>query len=102
MWDFNTLTQLADNLPGNSSLQNLALTTANEIMNVFRHDDPSTITKSRKVAEKVFGKGWEEKGAGVYKVMEGNAKVNIWGIGHCELVQIVLLPLDIDHKYRPY
>ena len=52
---------------------------ANEIMNVFDKDDPSSIKKCRQIAEKVFGEGWEQKGAGIYD--EGPEKVNVWGIG---------------------
>lgn len=39
-WDFTTLREIIDNLPGNSPLQNLALKTANEIMNIFDVEDP--------------------------------------------------------------
>ena len=31
------------------------------------------------MAEKVFGEGWEDKGAAIYD--EGPEKVNVWGIG---------------------
>ena len=40
LWDFQTLREIADSLPGNTSLQNKALTVANEIMNVFDVNDP--------------------------------------------------------------
>ena len=82
MWDFNTLRQLADSLPGNHPLQNKGLIVANEIINTFRHDDPNSITKARKVAEQVFGEGWERKGDKIYK--EGHGVVQVWGIGHCK------------------
>jgi alpha-mannosidase len=52
---------------------------ANEIMNAFDKDDPSSIKKCRQMAKKVFGEGWEEKGSGIYD--EGPKKVNVWGIG---------------------
>lgn len=52
---------------------------ANEIMNVFNKNDPSTIKKCRQLAAKVFGEGWEEKGAKVYE--EGPEEANVWGIG---------------------
>jgi len=48
-------------------------------MNVFSKNDPSSIGKARKLAEEVFGEGWEEKGALIYN--EGSEKVNVWGIG---------------------
>jgi alpha-mannosidase len=60
-------------------LQNKALTVANEIMNVFNKNDPATIGKARKLAEEVFGEGWEAKGASIYD--EGPKKANVWGIG---------------------
>jgi hypothetical protein len=49
-----------------NGLQNKAIAVANEIMNIFNKDDPSSIKKCRQVAEEVFGEGWEEKGAGIY------------------------------------
>jgi alpha-mannosidase len=82
MWDFNTLRQIIDNLPGNNSLQNKAIVVANEIMDVFKHDDPGTVSKARKVAEKVLGKDWDTKGEKVYD--EGTRGVRLRGIGHCE------------------
>jgi alpha-mannosidase len=83
LWDFTTLRELVDTLPGNTPLQNKALTVANEIMNVFESRDPVSISKARKSAEQVFGEGWEKKGDGVYN--EGNSKALIWGIGHCHI-----------------
>jgi alpha-mannosidase len=60
-------------------LQNKALSVANQIVNVFNKNDPTTIGKARKLAEEVFGEGWEAKGASIYD--EGSNKVNVWGIG---------------------
>lgn len=74
-----TLRQLIDTLPGNTPLQNKALIVANEIMNVFQKGDPSDIRRARRVAEQVFGHGWEAKGAAIYD--EGSKKPQIWGIG---------------------
>jgi hypothetical protein len=48
-------------------------------MNVFDKGDPSSIGKARKLAEEVFGEGWEGKGAAIYD--EGPQEVNVWGIG---------------------
>jgi len=98
LWDFQTLRELVDTLPGNTPyvryltcwcdvnwrwwwfrLQNKALAAANEIMNVFDKGDPSSVGKARKLAEEVFGEGWEGKGAAIYD--EGPQNVNIWGIG---------------------
>ena len=83
MWDFQTLRELTDSLPGNTSLQNKALKTANAIMNVFEKGDPSSIAHARKVAEEVFGEGWHEKSDSIYE--EGPENAQIWGIGHCHI-----------------
>ena len=48
-------------------------------MNVFNKGDPASISKARKVAEEVFGEGWEAKGSAIYH--EGPQTENIWGIG---------------------
>jgi alpha-mannosidase len=62
-----------------SSLQNKALATCNEIMNVFRSGDAYAIRQARKLAEGVFGEGWHAQGADIYK--EGTTDPQIWGIG---------------------
>lgn len=82
LWDFRTLQQLVESLPGNSMLQNKALAIANSIMNVFDHQDLASIGKSRKLAEEVFGKGWAGKSDNIY---QGHVKEQIYGIGHCHI-----------------
>lgn len=52
---------------------------ANDIMNVFRRGDPADLRRGRKIAEAVFGEGWEAKGAAVYD--EGSKDNRIFGIG---------------------
>jgi alpha-mannosidase len=98
LWDFTALRQLVDTLPGNTpyvlsypfpfiqlnpllyqSLQNKALVVSNAIMNVFDKGDATAVRKARKLAEEVFGEGWEAKGAGIYD--EGDKEAQIWGIG---------------------
>ncbi|KAF8991681.1 glycoside hydrolase family 38 protein [Cyathus striatus] len=96
LWDFQTLTELVDTLPGNTPLQNKALTAANAIMNVFNKGDPSSIRQARKIAEGVFGAGWEDKGADVYK--EGGKKSNVWGIGHCHIDTAWLWPYSVTQQ----
>ncbi|KAF9447763.1 glycoside hydrolase family 38 protein, partial [Macrolepiota fuliginosa MF-IS2] len=96
LWDFQALRELVDTLPGNTLLQNKALTTANEIMNVFKRGDATGITAARRKAEEVFGKGWEAKGAGIYT--EGPAKANVWGIGHCHIDSAWLWPYSVTQQ----
>ncbi|KAG6847892.1 hypothetical protein H0H93_005147, partial [Arthromyces matolae] len=84
LWDFTTLRELIDTLPGNTPLQNKAIVAANEIMNVFKRGDPQGIRDARKVAEGVFGEGWESKGEGIYD--EGSKNSQIWGIGYGHIV----------------
>ena|ERR1700761_2972968 len=97
MWDFETLKQIFRTIPGNTSLGNLALVTANEIMNVFDHKDASSIGKARKLAEKVFGKDWESKGEKIYE--EGPIDdVKMWGIGHCHIDSAWLWPYSVTQQ----
>jgi alpha-mannosidase len=80
LWDFTTLKELVETLPGNTLLQNKALSVANEIMNVFHKGDASDIKQARMLAEQVFGKGWQSKGANIYN--EGATRSQVWGIGY--------------------
>ncbi|KII92975.1 glycoside hydrolase family 38 protein [Plicaturopsis crispa FD-325 SS-3] len=96
LWDFTTLREIVDSLPGNTSLQNKALVVANEIMNVFRKGDPSDVRRARKLAEQVFGEGWEAKGADIYK--EGVKKPQIWGIGYCHIDTGWLWPYSVTQQ----
>jgi alpha-mannosidase len=52
-------------------------------MNVFGKGDTQGVKKARQLAEEVFGEGWEEKGADIYK--DGPERPTIWGIGQCVL-----------------
>lgn len=52
-------------------------------MNAFQKGDPSDIRKGRRIAEQIFGEGWEEKGAGVYE--EGETKAQVVGMGNCHV-----------------
>lgn len=84
MWDFNTLREIVDSLPGNTSLQNKALVTANAIMNAFKTGDSENIKQMREIAEDVFGKGWQAKGPNIYQ--EGPEKAKVVGISYCHIV----------------
>lgn len=81
--DFTTLKEIADTLPGNTSLQNKAISVANEIMNVFDNNDLTSIPRARKLAEEVFGEGWEKKGEHIYH--HGPNRAQVWGIGYCHI-----------------
>jgi alpha-mannosidase len=83
LWDFTALRELIDTLPGNSALQNKALTVANAIMNTFRKNDPDSLKAARKLADEVFGDKWEERGAAIYE--QGPKEAQVWGIGHCHI-----------------
>lgn len=96
LWDFTTLKELASTLPGNTPLQNQAITVANEIMNVFEHGTAADVEKARKLAEQVFGEGWQAKGDGVYK--EGTGEKRIWGIGHCHIDTAWLWPYHVTQQ----
>lgn len=84
LWDFRTLKDLARGLPSDSRLGNKAMSVANEMLNVYRYDDHSTIAKARKVAEKVLGKGWQERGADVF---EGTDDEQIFAMSNCHIGQ---------------
>ncbi|KAH9926632.1 glycoside hydrolase family 38 protein [Epithele typhae] len=96
MWDFQTLRELADSIPGNTALQNKAIVTANEIMNVFDRGDVESIAHGRKLAEDVFGEAWAAKGAGIYE--EGAEKAQVWGIGHCHIDTAWLWPYHVTQQ----
>jgi alpha-mannosidase len=83
LWDFTVLRELIGTLPGESMLQNKALTVANAIMNTFSKNDPDSIPAARKLADEVFGDKWEERGAAIYE--QGPKEAQVWGIGHCHI-----------------
>lgn len=94
LWDFQTLNQIIDTLPGNTPLQNQALVTANAIMNAFKTGRLEDILECRRIAEEgVFGVGWEEKAGDIYKEGPGKEGSKIWGIGHCHIDTAWYVPL---------
>ncbi|KAL8280086.1 hypothetical protein RQP46_007416 [Phenoliferia psychrophenolica] len=96
LWDFRTLKDIASQLPDNSPLGTKCMETANQIMNVFKHDDLSTIKVARKLAEKVFGKGWEKLGAGIYKGDPSDSFT--WGVGNCHIDTAWLWPYSATRQ----
>lgn len=95
LWDFRTLKGLARQLPAESRLANKAMYTANEMLNVFRSEDLSTINKARKVAERVMGEGWQELGADVY---EDTEDVPIWAMSNCHIDTAWLWPFSVTQQ----
>jgi alpha-mannosidase len=101
LWDFTTLHELIDTLPGNSALQNKALTVANAIMNTFRKNDPDSLKAARNLADEVFGEKWEESGEAIYE--QGPKDAQVWGIGHCHIdtawcASLVSLPMGVTKR----
>ncbi|KAH9037516.1 glycoside hydrolase family 38 protein [Lactarius pseudohatsudake] len=96
LWDFTVLRELISTLPGNSTLQNKALTVANAIMNTFRNNDPDSIPAARKLADEVFGEKWEERGAAIYE--HGPEDKQIWGVGHCHIDTAWLWPYRVTQQ----
>lgn len=81
------IVQLARLLPPTSTLGNTALAVANEITNIFRHDNLHTIALARKHAQKVLGKDWQRKGAEVYQGDNAShdSRAPIWAISNCHI-----------------
>ncbi|EPQ55548.1 glycoside hydrolase family 38 protein [Gloeophyllum trabeum ATCC 11539] len=96
MADFTTLREIVDTVPGNTPLQNQALTVANEIMNIFDKGEPNTVEEGRKAAEKVFGERWDKKGEKIYE--EGPERPLVWGIGHCHIDTAWLWPYRVTQQ----
>ncbi|KAJ3842876.1 glycosyl hydrolases family 38 N-terminal domain-containing protein [Lentinula raphanica] len=95
LWDFTTLREIVDSLPGNTSLQNKALSVANEIMNTFKSGDASDIQRCRKLAEGVFGENWQSEGEYIY---QDEKQAQIWGIGHCHIDTAWLWPYRVTQQ----
>lgn len=98
MWDFETIKQISQSLPGNTSIQNKALLTANEIMNNLNVDDPDCIKKCRKIAEQVLGDDWDSKGEKIYHEGADPESVRIIGIGHCHIDSAWLWPYSVTQQ----
>jgi alpha-mannosidase len=94
LWDYETLRQISDTLPGHTPTQNQALLLQNKIVNTFRVDDHSTIGACRKIAEELLGDGWEAKGADIY---DKNVGASVWGIG-CRSSSFHKLASEGDHR----
>lgn len=96
MWDFTTLREIVDTVPGNTALQNKALVTANKIMNAFKSGDLENVKLMRGIAEDVFGKGWHAKGDKIYD--EGPKKAQVVGISYCHIDTAWLWPYSVTQQ----
>ncbi|ORY82383.1 family 38 glycoside hydrolase [Leucosporidium creatinivorum] len=96
LWDFRTIRDLARELPENSPLGNKCLEVGNSIMNTFKWDEEESVAKCRKLAEKVFGQGWEELGHKIYKGDPADAAT--WGIGNCHIDTAWLWPFSATRQ----
>ena len=83
LWDFTTFRELISTFKGNRTLKNKALAAENAIMNTFYKNDPESIPATRKLADEVFDKKWEERGVGPHE--HEPEQVQVWGIGHCHI-----------------
>ena len=92
LWDFTTIREIVETLPGHSPLQNKALSVANEMMNVFHKGDPSNVKEARELAAGLFGSGWEAKRAEIYN--EGSQSPQVWGIGQVKCFLYLALLFD--------
>jgi alpha-mannosidase len=85
---------------GNSILQNKAVYVGNKIMNTFNPSEPRTIAECRKIAEEIFGVGWEAKKEKIYD--EGDTergwRPQIWGIGNCHIDTAWLWPYSVTQQ----
>lgn len=82
--DFITLKEIVETLPGDTPLQNAALTAANAIMNAFGSGSVEEIKKCRDVAQNVFG--------ALEKTEKEEEGGEIWAIGHCHIDTAWLWP----------
>jgi len=83
--DFSAIKHLAQEMPENSPLGNKCMEVGNAIINLFDPADPKTLVAGRKLAEKVFGQGWEAQGANVFKGPKSDVEVAV--VGNCHIGQ---------------
>lgn len=81
--DFKAIKHLAQEMPENSPLGNKCVEVANAIINVFDPAEPKSLIAGRKLAEKVFGAGWEAKGADIFKGPKEDVELSV--VGNCHI-----------------
>jgi len=82
-WDFETLHQLASQLPEQSPLGNKAWNVANKIMNSFTGSE--SVPTCRKIAEEVLGGEWEVELVKSRGKSGVDRSGSLWGLGHCHI-----------------
>ena len=60
------------------------------MMNTYDYQDSEkSIQRCRKIAEDIFGSGWQAKGADIYKYGLGGGdnkkRADVWGMGNCHI-----------------
>jgi len=87
-WDYRAVTDIMRVVPENRPMSSKALSIANEIANTFDAGDlERTIPKCRKLCERLFGEGWDAKGADLYKddfTAKGD-KPQVWAVSNCHI-----------------
>ncbi|GAK67517.1 alpha-mannosidase [Moesziomyces antarcticus] len=98
MYDFTTLQQCVEELPKDGVLQNKALFIANEIMNIFRRSDVSSIARCRQLAGEVFGEAWSSSASSLFagdaEIASKDNKALVWSLGHCHIDCVWLWSFD--------
>lgn len=79
-WDFTVIYDCARFLPENSPRGNQALYVANQIVNTYRFEDPSTIQASRQIAANFLAQ------------KNGDSQFQLFAIGHCHIDTAWLWP----------
>ena len=70
-------------------------------MNVFNPVDPNTIQECRKIAEEIFGAGWEAKQEKIYDEGIDSTKgqrAQVWGVGNCHIDTAWLWPYSVTQQ----
>lgn len=80
-WDFDCLHQLTHELPGDSALYNRCKRVLNQIIDVFRIGDLSSVADCRKTAEIILGENWEKIADKEGKEAE-KQHGQLWALGH--------------------
>ncbi|KIY52201.1 glycoside hydrolase family 38 protein [Fistulina hepatica ATCC 64428] len=105
LWDYETINQIINNTPGNSTLQNDALVAVNNVINMWSVEwDPSAleghkekvVAKARAILEPVFLKNVDS--AEVYMDSDATKPGSVWGIGNCHIDTAWLWPYSATQQ----